>query len=60
MFTGADGCEKFRVSSECCGESFEALEFVFELLQFASVLLVSLCGELPADESGGELDGGEH
>jgi hypothetical protein len=59
VLSGADGGEEFGVVSECGGETFEVLQFIFELLQFAGVLLMNLAGGVPADEPGGQLNGSE-
>ncbi len=50
--TGAYGGCEAGVGSECCGESFESLEFFFQQLQLFSVLFVKASGVLPAGESG--------
>lgn len=59
MATIANGGKELGVGSERGSQSFQTLQFKFQLVQFGCVLLLELRGMVPADESWGELNCGE-
>ncbi|MGV2336790.1 MAG UNVERIFIED_CONTAM: hypothetical protein LVR18_22725 [Planctomycetaceae bacterium] len=58
--SGADCGGEAGVFCQGCGESFKSLEFLFQQLQLFGVLLVEQRCVLPADQAGGQLDGGKN